>query len=190
MHLESYSKLPDQGVPYNDDFLTHTAYYESPKLSSDSSHYFGLAVEWLYKKNLAPPRGTIPGPDSPSSWQWNPINMYGLAHKLNNKKLLNAVMDQWVESDAVHNCLPSLGFVAEVYSKLPADSPPRKYASWVVYWITRQRRKDSHWGVDDIQELMKKQPDLKNDLRKHLEEEKVCECVRDPRKVSPDAFHH
>jgi hypothetical protein len=159
-------------------------------MSCDSSYYFNLAVDWLYIKNLAQPRGTIPGLDSHSSWQWNPICMYALAHKLDNKKLLNAVMDQWIESDAVHKCLPSLGFVAEVYSKLPADSQPRKYASWVLYWITRQRRKDSHWVVDDIKELMKKHPDLKNDLRKHLEEEKVCECVLDPRKVSRDSFHH
>jgi hypothetical protein len=99
-------------------------------------------------------------------------------------------MDQWIESDAIHNCLPSLDFVAEVYSKLPADSPPRKYASWVLYWISRQRRKDAHWVAGDIQELMKKHPELRDDLRKHLEEEKVCECVRDPRKVSRDAFHH
>lgn len=72
-HLETYSKLPDRGVPYNDNFLAHTAYYECPKLSCDSSYYFNLAIEWLYTKNLAQPRGTLPGHESHSSWRWNPI---------------------------------------------------------------------------------------------------------------------
>jgi hypothetical protein len=101
-HFEVYDELPYNGIPYHDDFLTDTVHYGWPSLHNDHPDYFGLAVEWLHTKKLASPHNSVPGPESPNSWHCCPTKMYALAHKLGDKKLLSAIMDQSIESDSLH----------------------------------------------------------------------------------------
>ena len=53
--------------------------------------------------------------------------MSALAYKLGNENLMKKVMYEWVKSDYTHGSLHSLKVTDEVYSAVPAGSPPRQY---------------------------------------------------------------
>ncbi|PMD41031.1 hypothetical protein L207DRAFT_529313 [Hyaloscypha variabilis F] len=160
-------------------------YYGRPVLPENPPENFALAIEWLHTKKFAALRDT----DSPASWVWDPVTMFARAQILGNKNLINAVMDAWIKSDADHNCLPGVEFIDQVYAKLPAGSPPRKYVAWAMFWGSRDNPKDGRFVDQKMKDLMKKYPDLKSDFNSHLEEEMDYLRVEDPRKVAPEAFH-
>ena len=162
-----------------------TTYYGRPILPQDPPETFALALDWLYTKKLTAPRNF----ENPTSWVWDPVEMFARAQMLKNKKLMDAVMDAWIQSDATHNHIPGLAFIDEVYTRFPAGSPPRKYVSWAMFWGTRDNPKNGRFVDKDMQSMMKKHPDLKEDFNKHLEEEMDYLRVEDPRKVSPEVFH-
>jgi hypothetical protein len=167
-----------------EDILAIT-YYGLPVLPENPPENFALAIEWLHTKKFAAPRDN----DSPALWVWDPVATFARAQMLGNKKSMNAVMDAWIKSDADHNCLPALEFIDEVYAKLPAGSPPRKYVAWAMFWASRDNPKDGRFVDQTMKDLIKKYPDLKSDFNSHLEEEMDYLRVEDPRKVAPDVFH-
>ena len=82
-------------------------------------------------------------------------------------------MYEWVESDYTHGSLPSLEVINEVYSAVPAGSPPRQYVLWTMYEVAGQNTKDTSWTMDKMETLVKKHPDLENDCRKILDGDDV-----------------
>jgi hypothetical protein len=112
------------------DVLKIRAFYGSPVLPNNFTDWtdcFGFEVNWLHTKKLVTPRKTIVGDGSPTLWAWNPVKMSALAYKLGNENLMKKVMYEWVESDYTHGSLHSLKVTDEVYSAVPAGSPPRQY---------------------------------------------------------------
>jgi hypothetical protein len=181
-----------ENAPSFDDFHSkipgmHKWYGVTPVLD-DYPDNFGLAVEWLYKKKLQPLRSPLRCGGSPAAWAYNLIKLYAFATKLGNQKLLKAIMDEWIGSDAAYMCLPDLEVVDAVYSSLPAGSPPRKYVSWAICLAMSETKENIKLGPEQLQSMFEKHPELKSDVDRHLQEEKPFDRVRDPRAVSPSEF--
>ena len=78
-----------------------------------------------------------------------------------------------IKRDSTYEYYPHFGMIDEVYSTLPAGSPPRKYVAWVMYSITRQEYKNPLWPGKKMRKMMEKHPDLKADFSEYIEEEKA-----------------
>lgn len=102
-----------------------------------------------------------------------------LAYKLGHENLMRKVVYEWVESDYTHGSLPPLEVINEVYSAVPAGSPPRQYVLWVMYEVTGQNIKDTSWTMDKMQTLVKKNPDLENDFRQILDGDDVRRALKE-----------
>jgi hypothetical protein len=169
-----HEKLLHTRIPSFYDAIEMAGNSDYPFLHDEDPGNFDALLGWLYTGNLHELRGPASSQGIQSDQStWIPHKLYALAHKLDIPDLMDSVMAEWVKRDSTYEYYPHFNMIDEVYSALPAGSPPRKYVAWVMYSITRQEYKNSLWPGRKMRKMMEKHPDLKADFSEYIEEEKA-----------------
>ena len=166
-HFRVHKKVLCRRISFFENAIDNSV--EFPEVRPESIYALLL---WVYTGNLPVVSKTE---KMRIQSHWNLLKVYILAHKLNVPELMAYITKQWIDQEREESNTYLLNFdlLDELYSKLPAESRPHGYISWVFCKIRRQKSGNFDSIFKEVQKLMKKHPDAKADFAKYIEEEKV-----------------
>jgi hypothetical protein len=159
----------------------------------DNPESFEILMKWVYSgalSTLAYPRDS----EGVERGSVNILSLYVLLDKLCLHRLMDELVNRYIEHCLEGNFFLSRGNIDAIYTVTREGSPLRKWATYSLYFFLHGASPISdilteHWPISAVHELMVRHPSVLRDYLELVRKLPPGEAPKDPRYVSKCTFH-